>query len=78
MPGAAILAGEAALRAGAGKLTIATAASVAPHVGAAIPEARVISLGETVGHGFQADSTRRLAELAGKADAPAGRPRHGR
>ncbi|WP_426342149.1 NAD(P)H-hydrate dehydratase [Pseudoduganella sp. S-14] len=69
MPGAAILAGEAALRAGAGKLTIATAASVAPQVGAAIPEARVISLGETPAHGFQADSARRLAELAGKADA---------
>jgi len=69
MPGAAILAGEAALRAGAGKLTIATAASVAPQVGAAIPEARVISLGETPAHGFQADSARRLGELAGKADA---------
>jgi hydroxyethylthiazole kinase-like uncharacterized protein yjeF len=69
MPGAAILAGEAALRAGAGKLTIATAASVAPLVGMAIPEARVIGLGETPGHGFQADSARRLAELSGKADA---------
>ena len=69
MPGAAILAGEAALRAGAGKLTIATAASVAPQVGAAIPEARVISLGETPAHGFQADSARRLADLSGKADA---------
>lgn len=69
MPGAAILAGEAALRAGAGKLTIATAASVAAHVGAAIPEARVIGLGETAAHGFQADSARRLAELSGKADA---------
>jgi ADP-dependent NAD(P)H-hydrate dehydratase len=69
MPGAAMLAGEAALRAGAGKLTIATAASIAPQVGAAIPEARVISLGETAAHGFQADSARRLGELAGKADA---------
>ncbi len=69
MPGAAILAAEAALRAGAGKLTIATAASVAPQVGAAIPEARVISLGETAAHGFQSDSARRLGELAEKADA---------
>lgn len=69
MPGAAILAGEAALRAGAGKLTIATAASVAAYVGAAIPEARVIGLGETHTHGFQADSARRLGELSGKADA---------
>jgi ADP-dependent NAD(P)H-hydrate dehydratase len=69
MPGAAILAGDAALRAGAGKLTIATAASVAPHVGAVIPEARVIALGETAAHGFQADSMRRLGDLPGKADA---------
>jgi hydroxyethylthiazole kinase-like uncharacterized protein yjeF len=69
MPGAAMLAGEAALRAGAGKLTIATAASIAPQVGAAIPEARVIGLGETTAHGFLADSARRLGELAGKADA---------
>jgi ADP-dependent NAD(P)H-hydrate dehydratase len=69
MPGAAILASEAALRAGAGKLTIATAASVAAHVGSRIPEARVISLGETPGHGFQADSARRLGELAEKTDA---------
>ncbi|MTW09390.1 NAD(P)H-hydrate dehydratase [Pseudoduganella eburnea] len=69
MPGAAMLAGEAALRAGAGKLTIATAASIAPQVGAAIPEARVIGLGETSAHGFLADSARRLGDLAGKADA---------
>lgn len=69
MPGAAILAAEAALRAGAGKLTIATAASVAPQVGAAVPEARVIALGETAGHGVQADSARRLGELQGEADA---------
>ncbi|WP_342120425.1 NAD(P)H-hydrate dehydratase [Pseudoduganella sp. OTU4001] len=69
MPGAAILAAEAALRAGAGKLTIATAASVAAQVGSVIPEARVIALGETSAHGFQADSARRLGELAGKVDA---------
>ena len=69
MPGAAILAATGALRAGAGKLTVATGASVAPQVGVALPEARVIGLGETAGHGFQADSARRLGELAGKADA---------
>ena len=69
MPGAAILAGESALRAGCGKVTSATAASVAPQIGVAIPEARVIGLGETSAHGFQSDSARRLAELSGKADA---------
>ena len=47
MPGAAVLAGNAALRAGAGKLVIATAASVATAVALAIPEARVIALAET-------------------------------
>lgn len=46
MPGAAILAGTAALRAGAGKLVIATPQSVATLVAAAVPEARVIALPE--------------------------------
>lgn len=46
MPGAAILAGTAALRAGAGKLVIATPQSVATAVGASVPEARVIALPE--------------------------------
>jgi hydroxyethylthiazole kinase-like uncharacterized protein yjeF len=45
--GAVQLAGVAALRAGAGKLVIATAASVAAHVAQAVPEARVIALRET-------------------------------
>ena len=44
MPGAVILAATAALRAGAGKLTIATGASVAQLVALALPEARVIGL----------------------------------
>jgi ADP-dependent NAD(P)H-hydrate dehydratase len=49
MPGAVILAATAALRAGAGagKLTIATGASVAQLVALAIPESRVIELPET-------------------------------
>lgn len=46
MPGAAILAGTAALRAGAGKLVIATVQSAAQAVAAAVPEARVIALPE--------------------------------
>lgn len=48
-PGAVRLAGEAALRAGAGKLQIATVASVAPLLGIAVPEALVIGLRETRG-----------------------------
>jgi len=43
VPGAAILAGVAALRAGAGKLQIATEDSVAIAIGVAVPEARVMS-----------------------------------
>lgn len=46
VPGAALLAGEAALRAGAGKLQIATAASVAPAMALAVPEALVLGLGQ--------------------------------
>ena len=46
-PGAVLLAGEAALRAGAGKLQVAAGASVAPLVAALIPEARVFALKET-------------------------------
>ena len=69
MPGAVILAATAALRAGAGKLTIATAASVAPLVALAIPESRVIALAETAAGGFSTEAARKLAELHGKADA---------
>jgi ADP-dependent NAD(P)H-hydrate dehydratase len=47
LPGAALLAGVAGLRAGAGKLQIATASSVAVPLGIAVPEARVIPYPET-------------------------------
>lgn len=43
VPGAAILAGIAALRAGAGKLQIVTDEAVAVAIGVAVPEARVIA-----------------------------------
>jgi len=52
--GAVQLAGVAALRAGAGKLVIATAASAALHVGQAVPEARVIALPEHDGGSLRA------------------------
>ncbi len=45
-PGAAMLAGLAALRVGAGRLTLAVARSVAPHVAVAVPEAGVVGLPE--------------------------------
>jgi len=47
VPGAVMLAGIAALRAGAGKLQLATVKSVAAYLGIAVPEARVIGLPET-------------------------------
>lgn len=46
VPGAVLLAGEAALRTGAGKLQIATAASVAPVMALAVPEALVLGLAQ--------------------------------
>jgi ADP-dependent NAD(P)H-hydrate dehydratase len=47
LAGAALLAGLAALRAGAGKLQIATARGIAPGLGIAMPEARIVGLEET-------------------------------
>ncbi|HEY0320039.1 MAG TPA: NAD(P)H-hydrate dehydratase [Pyrinomonadaceae bacterium] len=47
MPGAVILAATAALRAGAGKVRIATCRSIAQSVAVAVPEARVFALPET-------------------------------
>ena len=46
-PGAALLAGMAALRSGAGRLTLAVAESVAVHLAVALPEAGVLRLPET-------------------------------
>lgn len=69
MPGAVILAATAALRAGAGKLTIATGASVAQLVALAIPEARVIGLRETAEGGFTGEAVAALDPLADKVSA---------
>ncbi|MDQ1597244.1 MAG: ADP-dependent NAD(P)H-hydrate dehydratase, partial [Microbacteriaceae bacterium] len=46
-PGAAMLAGVAALRVGAGRLTLAIGGSVAAQVAVAVPECGVIPLDET-------------------------------
>lgn len=69
MPGAIILAATSALRAGAGKLTIATGASVAQLVALAIPEARVIGLRETPEGGFLREAIDKLDPLADKVGA---------
>ncbi|WP_159348091.1 NAD(P)H-hydrate dehydratase [Roseomonas harenae] len=68
VPGAVMLAGEAALRAGAGRLQMATVRSVALHLALAVPEALVIPLEETaegcVGAGA---GTALLPRLSGSA-----------
>lgn len=69
MPGAIILAATAALRAGAGKLTIATGASVAQLVALAMPEARVIGLPENETDGFHLDALASLHPLADRVSA---------
>ncbi len=67
--GAVLLAAEAAMRAGAGKLQVATAASVAGHAAAALPEALVRSLPETDGGAISADAADAVRDLAEAADA---------
>ena len=66
-PGAVLLAGTAALRAGAGKLQVATCESSAPLVAALIPEARVFALKETKAGGLAKSACASLEEHAGKA-----------
>jgi hydroxyethylthiazole kinase-like uncharacterized protein yjeF len=68
-PGAVLLAGVAALRAGAGKLQVATGERNAPHVAAAIPEARVFALPETKAGRLARPAVRVLEDHLGKAQA---------
>jgi hydroxyethylthiazole kinase-like uncharacterized protein yjeF len=69
VPGAALLAGLAGLRAGAGKLQIATGASLAVPLGVAVPEARVIGLAETAEGCLAEAAAAPLLELAKEAQA---------
>jgi hydroxyethylthiazole kinase-like uncharacterized protein yjeF len=69
VPGAAILAGVAALRAGAGVLQIATSASIAPHIGVAVPEAMVVGFSETPQGEINPSNAMDIAALAKDADA---------
>jgi ADP-dependent NAD(P)H-hydrate dehydratase len=68
-PGAAVLAATSALRAGAGKLAVATAESVAVGLALALPEARVIAVPETLSGGPAADGLAKLESLVGQVDA---------
>ena len=69
MPGAVLLAAAAALRAGAGKLQIATGRGVAPWLAVAVPEARVVGLPETEKGGIAPEAVPLLLADAGACDA---------
>lgn len=63
VPGAIILAGIAALRAGAGKLQIATCQDIAPMVAVTVPEARVIGLPQSGTGDIDPSAADRLVEM---------------
>lgn len=67
--GAVLLAAVAAMRAGAGKLQVATVASMAPHVATALPEALVRALPQTGGGAIAPDAADVVRDLAEAADA---------
>ena len=69
IPGAALLAGTAALRAGAGKLVLATGASMAAPLAIAMPEARVLALPELADGGVHGDAAEQLRPVAAGVDA---------
>lgn len=69
VPGAILLSAEGALRAGAGKLQIATCRTIAPHLGLAVPEAMVIGLPETSGGCIAGNAGECIGKLAASADA---------
>jgi ADP-dependent NAD(P)H-hydrate dehydratase len=67
--GAVLLAAEAAMRAGAGKLQVATVQSLAPFAAAALPEALVRALPETDGGAISAAAADTVLDLAESAGA---------
>ena len=69
VPGAALLAGVAALRAGAGRLQIATCARNATSLGLAIPEALVIGMRETSIGAIDPRGCEQLLPFIERADA---------
>ena len=69
VPGAALLAAEAALRAGAGKLQVATGRSIAAGLALRLPEALVMGLSETEAGDLGPEATEALAKAAKRTDA---------
>ena len=69
MPGTIILAAIAALRAGAGKVQIATCSSIALSVASTLLEGRVFAMPETTAGGIAPDAAEAILERARQADA---------
>ncbi|GAC1504669.1 MAG: NAD(P)H-hydrate dehydratase [Vulcanimicrobiaceae bacterium] len=69
MPGPVILAGIGALRAGAGKLQIATSESIAQHVGAAVLEALVVGMPQTSSGAIASGALEEIVRRSNAADA---------
>jgi ADP-dependent NAD(P)H-hydrate dehydratase len=69
VPGAALLAATAAMRAGAGKLRIATVESIAMQLGAQMPEAMVIGLAEDGYGGCGIFAVEEIAKQVSDVDA---------
>lgn len=67
-PGAVLLAGTAALRAGAGKLQLATTEATAAALSIAVPEAMVVGLPESDSGAVRGEPDRHLLDLACAAD----------
>ncbi|MDQ0848226.1 ADP-dependent NAD(P)H-hydrate dehydratase [Arthrobacter sp. B3I9] len=68
-PGAALLSGVAALRSGAGRLTMAVAESVAVQLAVALPEAGVLGLPETPSGSVAGSAASALTDKMASADA---------
>jgi ADP-dependent NAD(P)H-hydrate dehydratase len=68
-PGGLLLAAEAAMRAGAGKLQLATANSIAAALAVAVPEARVFAFPAAGTEGVHPKAAGDLAEQADRVDA---------
>lgn len=68
-PGAVILAGTAALRVGAGRLTLAVAESVATQVAVALPECGVVPLAEARDGAVSGEGVSAVVDDIGRADA---------
>lgn len=69
VPGAALLAAQGAMRAGAGKLQLAVPDDIAVPLGIAMPEAMVVGFATARDGGFSRRAVKAMLDIAAKADA---------